>query len=135
MAGTEKGVTQPKRIPSKVQLHRKSRQLELQFGAQTFLLDAEYLRAHSTSAEVRGHGSEPGELPSGKQDVAIKHVAAAGNYALQLEFDDGHNSGIYTWDYLYELGENQARYWQEYLDKLHVQGKSRAPDTQVVKFI
>jgi DUF971 family protein len=121
------------RVPRKVQLHRKSRQLELCFGSETFFLDAEYLRVHSPSAEVRGHGADSGELPSGKQEVALMYVAAAGNYALQMEFDDGHNSGIYSWGYLYDLGINQARYWQEYLDKLHVQGKSRAPDTQVVK--
>ena len=123
------------KAPQKIQLHRKSRQLELSFEDKTFLLDAEYLRVHSPSAEVRGHGDGTGELPSGKQDVAITHVVPAGNYALHLVFDDGHNSGIYSWAYLRELSEHRERFWQEYLDKLHAQGKSRAPDTQVVKLI
>src|SRR5690625_5675666 len=75
------------KAPRKIQLHRKSRQLELSFEDQTFLLDAEYLRVYSPSAEVRGHGDVGGELPSGKQDVAITHVVPAGNYALHLVLD------------------------------------------------
>lgn len=129
------GADSAQKAPQKIQLHRKSRQLELSFEDKTFLLDAEYLRVHSPSAEVRGHGDGSGELPGGKQDVAITHVVPAGNYALHLVFDDGHNSGIYSWAYLHELGEHRERYWQEYLDKLHAQGKSRVPDTQVVKLI
>lgn len=127
------------KVPDKVQLHRQSRQLELHYGNQngnqSFRLDAEFLRAHSPSAEVRGHGAGQGQLPHGKREVAITAVAAAGNYALQLTFDDGHDSGIYTWDYLYDLGVNQERYWQDYLDALHREGKSREPDTQVVKLL
>ncbi len=122
-------------IPQKILLHKKSRELELQFGDQTFRLPAEYLRVHSPSAEVRGHGPGEGVLPSGKQEVAISGLEKAGNYALKLVFDDGHDSGIYTWDYLYDLGVNRESYWQKYLDELHRQGKSRAPGTNVVKFV
>lgn len=123
------------RFPQKILLHKKSRQLELHFGEQEFRLEAEYLRTHSPSAEVRGHGPGEGVLPVGKQDVAISNLEKAGNYALKIIFDDGHDSGIYTWEYLYDLGANQKSYWQIYLDKLHRQGKSRAPDTNVVKFV
>ncbi len=121
--------------PDKIVLHKKSRQLELAFGDQTYRLDAEYLRVLSPSAEVRGHGSGSGTLPSGKRNVAIDHIEAAGNYALKLLFDDGHDSGIYTWDYLHDLCVNEEKHWQEYLDALHEQGKSRDPDTQVVRLM
>lgn len=121
--------------PDKILLHKKSRQLELVFGEQQYLLDAEYLRVLSPSAEVRGHGAGQGTLPHGKQDVGIETVEAAGNYALKIVFDDGHDSGIYTWDYLHDLCVNYEAHWQEYLDALHEAGKSRAPDTQVVKLM
>lgn len=121
--------------PQKILLHKKSRQLELHYGEQQFRLDAEYLRVHSPSAEVRGHGPGEGVLPSGKQKVVISGLEKAGNYALKIVFDDGHDSGIYTWDYLHDLGANQEGYWQTYLEELHRQGKSRAPDTNVVKFV
>ncbi len=122
-------------LPQKILLHKKSRQLELHFDDQEFRLAAEYLRVHSPSAEVRGHGPGEGVLPSGKQEVAINGLEKAGNYALKITFDDGHDSGIYTWDYLYDLGAKQKCYWQAYLDELHRQGKSRVPDTNVVKFV
>ena len=121
--------------PEQVILHKKSRQLELVFQGQSYRLDAEYLRVLSTSAEVRGHGDQSGSLPHGKASVAIDRLESAGNYALRIIFDDGHDSGIYTWDYLFELCQNCERYWQDYLDQLHKEGKSREPDTQVVKLI
>lgn len=121
--------------PEQVILHKKSRQLELVFQGQSYHLDAEYLRVLSPSAEVRGHGDQPGKLPHGKASVAISRLEPAGNYALRIIFNDGHDSGIYTWDYLFDLCRNRERYWQDYLDQLHRQGKSRQPDTQVVKFL
>ena len=123
------------KMPTKIQLHKQSQQLELHFGGEQFLLPAEFLRVHSPSAEVKGHGPGQAVLQYGKQDVAISTVERAGNYALKLVFDDGHDTGIYTWDYLYELGKKQESLWNTYLDELHRTGKSRAKDTSVVKFI
>jgi len=121
--------------PEQVILHKKSRQLEVVFQGQSHRLDAEYLRVLSPSAEVRGHGGESGVLPAGKASVAISGLEPAGNYALRIIFDDGHDSGIYTWDYLFDLCQHRDRYWQDYLEQLHRQGKSRQPDTQVVKLL
>jgi DUF971 family protein len=121
--------------PTKVKLHKQSRILELDFGGQLFQLSAEYLRVHSPSAEVKGHGPGQAVLQFGKKEVGIRQLELAGNYALKIYFDDGHDSGIYTWDYLYDLGKNQESYWQTYLDALQAAGKSRDPDTSVVKFI
>jgi len=123
------------KIPTKIQLHKQSQQLELHFGGEQFLLPAEFLRVHSPSAEVKGHGPGKAVLQYGKKDVAISKVERAGNYALKLTFDDGHDTGIYTWDYFYELGTHQEQMWQEYLESLHSAGKSRAKDTSVVKLI
>lgn len=122
-------------IPTKIQLHKKSAILELQFGARQFHLSAEYLRVHSPSAEVKGHGPGQEILQYGKKAVAISGMERAGNYALKLGFDDGHDSGIYTWDYLYELAINQERNWQTYLDALAAAGKSREKDVAIVKFV
>ncbi|MGD8175918.1 gamma-butyrobetaine hydroxylase-like domain-containing protein [Marinimicrobium sp. ARAG 43.8] len=121
--------------PDKILLHKKSRQLELAFSDHTYRLDAEYLRVHSPSAEVRGHGASGGTLPFGKRDVAIEHIEAAGNYALKVIFDDGHDSGIYTWEYLHDLCVNEETHWQAYLEALHQSGKAREPDTQIVRLL
>ena len=121
--------------PSKIQLHKQSQQLELHFNGEQFLLSAEFLRVHSPSAEVKGHGPGQAVLQYGKIAVGISKVERAGNYALKLIFDDGHDSGIYTWDYFYELGKNQEKLWREYLEDLHKAGKSREKDTSLVKFI
>lgn len=121
--------------PDKVLLHKASKQLELVYGDQSYRLDAEYLRVLSPSAEVRGHGAGQGQLPHGKQGLGIETVEAAGNYAVRIIFTDGHDSGIYTWDYLYDLCLNQKAHWQDYLDALQREGKARQPDTQVVKLI
>jgi DUF971 family protein len=123
------------KIPTKIQLHKQSQQLELHFGSEQFLLPAEFLRVHSPSAEVKGHGAGQAVLQYGKQDVAISKIERAGNYALKLVFDDGHDTGIYTWEYFYELGKNQENLWSSYLDALHHAGKSRIKDASVVKFI
>lgn len=122
-------------IPSELKLRRKSNLLELQFGGDTFQLPAEFLRVYSPSAEVRGHGPGGAQLQSGKLHVKLTGMEAQGNYALRLVFDDGHNSGIYTWEYLYDLARNQEIYWQNYLAALAAAGKTRDPDTSVVKFL
>jgi DUF971 family protein len=121
--------------PNKIKLHKHSQQLELHFAAEEFLLSAEFLRVHSPSAEVKGHGPGQEVLQFGKKEVQISQLERAGNYGLKIHFDDGHNTGIYTWDYFYELGKNQEQLWQTYLEKLNSAGKSRQRDTQVVKFI
>ncbi len=119
-------------IPSGVKLHKASRTLELQYAdGQKFMLPAEFLRVHSPSAEVQGHGQPV--LQTGKQKVALTGVEAAGNYALKLVFDDGHDSGLFSWDYLYLLGQDQESLWQDYLDRLAAAGASRDPDTSVVR--
>lgn len=122
-------------LPSKIQLHKQSQQLELHYGSEVFLLPAEFLRVHSPSAEVKGHGPGQAVLQYGKQDVAISRIERAGNYALKLVFDDGHDTGIYTWDYLYQLGRDQQSLWDQYLQALHQAGKSRQTNTSVVRFI
>lgn len=121
--------------PQRIHLHKKSRVLELEYSEGTFRLSAEYLRVHSPSAQVRGHGKGNEVLQAGKQDVGILNVEAAGNYALRIVFDDGHDSGIYSWDYLYDLARNEERYWRGYLDRLEAAGLSRDPHTSVVNFI
>ena len=121
--------------PTKIQLHKQSQQLELHFGAEQFLLPAEFLRVHSPSAEVMGHGPNQAVLQFGKKDVAITKIERAGNYAIKLFFNDGHNSGIYTWGYLHELGTTQEKLWQDYLDALKFAGKTREKDTSIVKFV
>lgn len=123
------------KAPTKIQLHKQSQQLELHFGAEHFQLTAEFLRVHSPSAEVMGHGPNQAVLQHGKQDVEIHKIERAGNYALKLFFNDGHDSGIYTWTYLYELCLNQEKLWREYLDALVHAGKTRQRDTSIVKFI
>lgn len=122
--------------PSKVKLHRGSNTLELQYSdGREFQLRAEYLRVYSPSAEVRGHGAGQEVLQWGKKHVALANVEAAGKYALKLIFDDGHDSGLYSWDYLLELGQNEATKWQEYIDRLAAAGLDRDPDVSVVKLL
>ena len=119
-------------IPSAVKLHRVSKTLELQYpSGECFVLPAEFLRVYSPSAEVQGHGKPI--LQSGKLNVGLQDVKPAGQYALKLVFDDGHDSGLFSWNYLYELGSNQQSLWQQYLAELHAAGKSRDPDVQVVQ--
>lgn len=123
------------KTPQRVQLHKKSKALELAFEDRVFKLPAEYLRVFSPSAEVRGHGRGQEVLQYGKLNVGITGLEAAGNYALRILFDDDHDSGIYSWDYLYELGTRQEEYWQDYLSRLEKAGRSRDPDTTIVKFV
>ena len=121
--------------PEKVKFHRQSQQLELVFAGTSYQLSAEFLRVHSPSAEVRGHGQGQEVLQHGKQGVTVTKLQPCGHYALQLFFSDGHDSGLYSWDYLANLCQNQQALWQEYLQKLNHAGLARDPDTQVVRFI
>ena len=121
--------------PSAIILHAKSRTLELTFGDdENYVLPCEYLRVYSPSAEVRGHGSGQEVLQTGKLNVAITDVKPVGNYALQLVFDDGHDTGIFSWDYLRQMGANQPQWWQRYLEQIAAAGASRDPDVQVLTF-
>lgn len=114
--------------PSAVQLHRKSGLLELRYAnGEQYQLTAEFLRVVSPSAEVRGHGKGQAVLQSGKRYVKIAKLEPVGHYALKLSFDDGHSSGLYSWDYLYQLCKEQERRWQDYLAQLAQAGASREP--------
>ncbi|MCU1717848.1 DUF971 domain-containing protein [Pseudomonas sp. 5P_3.1_Bac2] len=121
------------RIPSAIKLHKASKTLELHYGAEQYSLPAEFLRVHSPSAEVQGHGNPI--LQFGKLGVALTQVEPAGNYALKLTFDDGHDSGLFTWDYLEQLALRQTELWQDYLAELASAGKSRDPNESVVKLL
>lgn len=120
--------------PTRIVVSEDKASLHLEYqGDVRFTLSAEYLRVFSPSAEVRGHGSGQEVLQVGKRQVLITSVQQAGNYAIQISFDDGHDSGIFTWDYLFELGSNHSDNWPNYLQRLHQANQSRDPDTQVVK--
>jgi DUF971 family protein len=115
--------------PSNITLHATSRVLEIEYDdGQTFRLPYEFLRVFSPSAEVRGHGPGQEVLQVGKKDVTITALQPVGHYAVRPVFSDGHDSGIYSWDYLSELGVNQARLWSEYLARLAAAGGSREAD-------
>lgn len=121
-------------IPSRIKLHKASRTLELGYAdGSNYHLPAEYLRVMSPSAEVRGHGRPI--LQTGKLNVALTGVEPAGRYALKLTFDDGHDSGLYSWEYLYRLATEQVQRWQAYLEELHQSGASRDPDISTIRFI
>lgn len=114
------------RVPTEIRLHQKSRVMEIAFSdGRGFRLPYEFLRVHSPSAEVRGHGPGQEVLQTGKRGVEIRSLEPVGSYAVQPVFSDGHSTGIYSWDYLYELGENQESLWQEYLEKLEAAGAKR----------
>lgn len=112
--------------PTSITVHQQSRQLEVGFsdGAH-FHIPFELMRVYSPSAEVKGHGPGQETLQTGKRDVGIVALEPVGNYAVQPTFSDGHGSGIFSWDYLYYLGAEQARLWQEYLDRLQAAGVDR----------
>src|SRR3954451_19060297 len=106
-------------VPTEIKLHQKSRVLEIAFSdGRSFSLPYEFLRVFSPSAEVRGHGPGQEVLQVGKRNVEIRSLEAVGSYAVQPVFSDGHSTGIYSWEYLYELGEHQERLWAKYLEKL-----------------
>ena len=116
--------------PTDIKLHQQSRKLDVSFDdGQNFTLPCEYLRVYSPSADVRGHSPEQAVLQTGKELVNIKDIEAVGNYAVKLVFSDGHDTGLYTWDYLYELGTRQTEYWRRYLAALAAAGLERAVDS------
>ena len=117
-------------IPSEIKLHQKSRRLELIYdGGEAYSLDFEYLRVYTPSAEARGHGPGQETLQTGKRNVDIERIEPVGTYALRLVFSDGHDSGLYSWDMLYNLGKHHAELWAEYLEQIEKQGLSRDIDT------
>ena len=114
--------------PTAITLHRASHALEVTFDSgESFVLPCEYLRTHSPSAEVQGHGPGQRVLVAGKRDVSITAIEPMGNYAVLLRFSDGHDTGIFSWSVLHELGRNQQRNWQEYLGALQNAGLAREP--------
>lgn len=114
--------------PTEIVVHQQSRRLEIAFGdAERYLLDFEFLRVHSPSAEVQGHGPGQETLQVGKRDVTVTAIEPVGHYAVKPTFSDGHASGIYTWAYLRELGRDRDRLWSAYLARLAAAGESRSP--------
>jgi DUF971 family protein len=113
-------------VPTEIKLHQASRRVEVTFSdGSVFQLPCEFLRVHSPSAEVRGHGPEQEVLQVGKKDVQITAIEPVGTYAVKLVFSDGHDTGLYTWDYLYELGRDHDALWNRYLKRLQDAGASR----------
>ncbi len=113
-------------FPTEIKLHQKSRVMEIAFSdGRSFRLPYELLRVYSPSAEVRGHGPGQEVLQTGKRAVEIRSLEPVGSYAVQPAFSDGHSTGIFSWDYLYELGDNQDRLWAQYLARLEQAGGSR----------
>ncbi len=122
------GLTKDTPTPTNIVVHQRSRVLEVQFDDGTEAkLTFEFLRVHSPSAEVRGHGPGQEVLQVGKREVGIDAIDPVGNYAIQPRFSDGHVSGIYSWDYLHELARDHDRLWQAYLARLADAGQSRDP--------
>ena len=119
-------MTTPSPRPVGITLHRASHLLEVEFDSgETFRMPCEYLRVNSPSAEVQGHGPDQRVLQHGKRDVNINEVAPVGQYGVLLRFDDGHDTGIFSWSVLHDLGSHQAEYWQRYLDQLAAANLSR----------
>jgi DUF971 family protein len=120
------GLTPTSPRPTDIRLHQSSRLLELHFDNGTeCMLSCEFLRVYSPSAEVRGHGHGQEVLQVGKEEVNIVGIEPVGNYAIKLIFDDGHDTGLYSWDYLYDLASRYESLWLEYLGKLSIAGITR----------
>lgn len=112
--------------PTEIRLHRRSRLLEISFSdGKVFGFSCEFLRVYSPSAEVRGHGPGQEVLQTGKKEVAINRISPVGSYAIQPDFSDGHNTGIYSWDLLYNFGLHHDTLWENYLQRVKAAGKSR----------
>lgn len=120
--------------PGQINYHTKSRRLDLVFESGTCSLPAELLRVYSPSAEVRGHSDAERVLQTGKKHVSIKAIEPVGNYAIRIVFDDGHDSGIFGWDYLVDLNANGDQYWEAYLAELKAANASRLPTIPVGHF-
>ena len=125
------------KTPTEVKLRKQSNTLELIYSDGSQLeFSSEFLRVHSPSAEVRGHGKGQEVLQTGKRHVKLKNVEPVGNYAVKLEFDDGHSTGIFSWDYLISIGRDKKTLWDDYLLKLQQAGKTREPsppNTQIIE--
>ena len=129
MAGLDRSTP----IPTEIKLHQTSRAMELSFADGTsFRLPYEFLRVYSPSAEVRGHGPGQETLQVGKREITITEVEPVGHYAIRPKFSDGHDTGIYSWDYLYDLGVHHEQMWQSYLARLAAAGASRDADPNAV---
>ena len=122
--------------PSHIRLREQGSLLQLEYASgEVAELSAEFLRVQSPSAEVRGHGGSGGELPVGKRRVKIVNVRHVGRYAIGIDFNDGHDSGIYTWEYLRHLQRHQSKLWDLYVAKLRELGKGRDPEEQILRLI
>jgi DUF971 family protein len=122
------GLDQSTPIPTEIKLHQVSHVLEIAFSDGTrFKLPYEFLRVYSPSAEVRGHRPGQEVLQIGKKNIEVKGVEPVGSYAVQLTFSDGHDTGLYSWDYLHELGENYVELWDRYMNRMEAAGASREP--------
>lgn len=120
------GLTPSSPRPTDIRLHQSSRLLEITFDdATTCMLSCEFLRVYSPSAEVRGHGAGQEVLQVGKEEVNIVGIEPVGQYAVKLSFSDGHNTGLYSWDYLYELAKDYEVLWMEYISRLEMAGIQR----------
>ena len=124
------GIDRDTPIPTEIKLHQKSHMLELSYASgENFHLSCEYLRVFTPSAEARGHGPGQETLQTGKRSIEISRIEPVGTYALRLVFSDGHDSGLYSWDLLYNLGQHQTELWGDYLKQIETQGFSRDIDT------
>ncbi len=122
------GLSKETPLPTEIKLHKQSKILDITFSdGKTFHFSCEFLRVHSPSAAVRGHSPEQEVLQTGKKDINIEHIKPVGNYAIQLDFSDGHNTGLYSWDLLYNYGIHQDKMWQRYLQKIKEADASRDP--------
>ncbi len=120
------GLTPETPWPTEITLHKTSRRLDVAFNdGQQYQFPIEYLRVYSPSAEVRGHGPGQETLQTGKRHVSIEEIIPVGSYAIQIRFSDGHDTGIFSWDYLKDLGVNQEEYWATYLNRMEANGASR----------
>ena len=120
------GLTKDTPIPTEIKLHQQSRELEISFAdGKQFRFSCEFLRIMSPSAEVRGHGPGQEVLQVGKKNVGILAIDPVGSYAVKLRFTDGHDTGLYSWDYLHDIGVNQESLWEDYLQRMAAAGASR----------
>ena len=117
--------------PQAITYHKIAHTLEVAWEDASYKLPAELLRVYSPSAEVRGHAADERVLQTGKKHVGVSQIEAVGNYAIRIVFNDGHDSGIYAWEFLRDLGDNQERYWQDYLTELKIANESRLPNIPV----
>lgn len=127
------GLSKETLYPTEIKLHQKSKILDITFSdGKKFQFSCEFLRVHSPSAEVSGHGPGQEVLQTGKKMINIRKIEPIGNYAIQLHFTDGHNTGLYSWDLLYNYGLNQDKIWQRYLQRMEEAGASREPDIRTL---